>query len=190
MRNEHVSFFDRLNKKMKEMNELIENYNNQANKLHDAILIIRELKVEQRERNAKTINSNTLIFIIEENVIVLTFKKLLDSLVFIDDKDLIINDWLSVMRNKLKENADWFSIDIQQKTYVQIRIDDNVMKHLIFRFFKIRSSRTLSRRKFSMICIRFLMIQIVVLMRWKRINVSSRSNRLKISTFFELNFRD
>jgi hypothetical protein len=77
---------------MKEMNELIENYNNQANKLHDAILIIRELKVEQRERNAKTINSNTLIFIIEENVIVLTFKKLLDSLVFIDDKDLIIND--------------------------------------------------------------------------------------------------
>jgi hypothetical protein len=94
------------------------------------------------------------------------------------------------MRNKLKENADWFSIDIQQKTYVQIRIDDNVMKHLIFRFFKIRSSRTLSRRKFSMICIRFLMIQIVVLMRWKRINVSSRSNRLKISTFFELNFRD
>jgi hypothetical protein len=43
---------------------------------------------------------------------------------------------LSAMRNKLKENANWFSIDVQQKTYVRIRIDDDVMKHLIFRFFK------------------------------------------------------
>jgi hypothetical protein len=43
---------------------------------------------------------------------------------------------LSVMRNKLEENANWFSTDVQQKTYVRIRIDDDVMKHLIFRFFK------------------------------------------------------
>jgi hypothetical protein len=56
--------------------------------------------------------------------------------VFIDDKDLIIDDWLSVMRNKLKENANWFSLDVQQKAYVRIRIDDDVMKHLCFRFFK------------------------------------------------------
>jgi hypothetical protein len=40
------------------------------------------------------------------------------------------------MRNKLKENANWFFTDVQQKTYVQIRIDDDVMKHFIFRFFK------------------------------------------------------
>jgi hypothetical protein len=40
------------------------------------------------------------------------------------------------MRNKLKENANWFSTDVQQKTYVRIKIDDDVMKHLIFRFFK------------------------------------------------------
>jgi hypothetical protein len=59
-----------------------------------------------------------------------------DSSVFTDDKDLIIDDWLSVMRNKLKENANWFSIDVQQKAYVWIRIDDDVMKHLISRFFK------------------------------------------------------
>jgi hypothetical protein len=69
-------------------------------------------------------------------VIVSTFKKLLDSSVFIDDKNLIIDDWLSAMRNKLKKNADWFFIDVQQRTYVRIRIDDDVMKHLIFRFFK------------------------------------------------------
>jgi hypothetical protein len=97
---------------------------------------------------------------------------------------------LFVMRNKLEENSNWFSIDVQQKTYVQIRIDDDVMKHLISRFSRTRSSRTLSRRKFSMICIKSLMIQIVVLMRWRHIDVSSRSNRLKISTSFELNFRD
>jgi hypothetical protein len=55
---------------------------------------------------------------------------------FTDDKNLIIDDWLSVMRNKLKKNADWFSIDVQQKAYVRTRIDDDVMKHLTARFFK------------------------------------------------------
>jgi hypothetical protein len=55
---------------------------------------------------------------------------------FIDEKNLIIDDWLSIMRNKLKENADWFFTDVQQKTYVRIKIDDDVMKHLTARFFK------------------------------------------------------
>jgi hypothetical protein len=32
-------------------------------------------------------------------------KKLLNSSIFTDDKDSIIDDWLSVMQNKLKENA-------------------------------------------------------------------------------------
>jgi hypothetical protein len=40
------------------------------------------------------------------------------------------------MRNKLEENADWFSIDVQQKAYVRIRIEGDAMKHLISRFFK------------------------------------------------------
>jgi hypothetical protein len=59
-----------------------------------------------------------------------------DSSIFTDDKDSIIDDWLSVMRNKLEENANWFLIDVQQKTYVRIRLDEDVMKHLIFRFIK------------------------------------------------------
>jgi hypothetical protein len=113
---------------------LIENYNNQANKLHDAILIIRELKVELRKRNVK--NSNTFLSFIEDDVIVFTFKKLSDLFVFTDDKNLIIDDWLSIMRNKLKKNANWFFIDVQQKAYVRIRIDEDVIKHLIFQFFK------------------------------------------------------
>ena len=37
-----------------------------------------------------------------------TFKKLSNSLIFIDEKDSLINDWLSIMRNKLEENADWY----------------------------------------------------------------------------------
>ncbi len=72
------------------MNELIENYNNQTNKLHDVILIIRELKVELRKRNVK--NLNTLLSFIEDDVIVFTFKKLFDSFVFINDKNFIIDD--------------------------------------------------------------------------------------------------
>jgi hypothetical protein len=40
------------------------------------------------------------------------------------------------MRNKLKENANWFSTNIQQKTCVRIRIDEDAMKHLTSRFFK------------------------------------------------------
>ncbi len=91
MRDEHVSFFDQLNKKVQKMNELTKDYNNQANKLHDVIFIIRELKIELRERNLSE-NSNTFLFIIEDDVIVFTFKKLSDSSILIDDKDLIIDD--------------------------------------------------------------------------------------------------
>ncbi len=72
------------------MNELTEEYNDQANKLHDVILIIRELKIELREKNVE--NSNTLLLIIEDDGIVSTFKKFFDSFVFTDDKDFIIDD--------------------------------------------------------------------------------------------------
>jgi hypothetical protein len=90
MRNEHVSFFRQLNEKVKKMNELTEDYNDQANKLHDVILIIRELKIELREKNVE--NSNTLLSIIEDDVVVFTFKKLPDFPNFTDDKNLIIDD--------------------------------------------------------------------------------------------------
>jgi hypothetical protein len=43
---------------------------------------------------------------------------------------------LSTMRNKLKENADWFSIETNKKAYVRTRIDEDAMKHLTSRFKK------------------------------------------------------
>jgi hypothetical protein len=70
--------------------EFIEKYNDRIDELNDAKLIIRELKIELRERNLK--NSNIFLSIIEDDVIVFTFKKLSDSSIFIDDKDLIIDD--------------------------------------------------------------------------------------------------
>jgi hypothetical protein len=72
--------------------EFIDEYNDRIDELNDAKLIIRELKVELREKNLR--NSNTLLSIIEDEVTVFTatFKKLFDSSVFIDDKDSIIDD--------------------------------------------------------------------------------------------------
>jgi hypothetical protein len=70
--------------------EFTEKYNDRIDELNDAKLIIRELKIELRERNLR--NSNILLFIIEDDVIVSTSKKLSDSSVFTDDKDLIIDD--------------------------------------------------------------------------------------------------
>ncbi len=69
--------------------EFTEKYNDRLNELNDAKLIIRELKVELRERNVK--NSNTFLSFIEDDVVVFIFKKLSNSSIFID-KDLIIDD--------------------------------------------------------------------------------------------------
>jgi hypothetical protein len=65
-----------------------------------------------------------------------TSKKLLDSSIFTDEKNSNIEDWLSIMRNKLKTNANWFSIETSKKVYVRIRIDEDAMKHLSVRFKK------------------------------------------------------
>ncbi len=72
--------------------EFIEKYNDRLNELNDAKLMIRELKIELREKNLR--NSNIFLSIIEGEVAVstATFKKLSDSSVFIDDKDSIIDD--------------------------------------------------------------------------------------------------
>jgi hypothetical protein len=70
--------------------EFIEEYNDRIDELNDAKFMIRELKIELREKNLK--NSNIFLSIIEDDVIVFTFKKLSDSSIFIDDKDSIIDD--------------------------------------------------------------------------------------------------
>ncbi len=116
IRDESIFVMNEYNKKIVKFEEFITDYNNCIDELNDAKLIIRELKVELRERDLenKSRNSNTLLSIIEDEVVVstATFKKLFDSSVFTDDKNLIIDDWLSVMCNKLEGNSNWFSIDI------------------------------------------------------------------------------
>jgi hypothetical protein len=80
------------NKKIVKFEEFINEYNNCIDELNDVKLIIRELKMKMREKNLK--NLNNFLFIIEDEVIVstATFKKLSDSSVFTDDKNLIIDD--------------------------------------------------------------------------------------------------
>jgi hypothetical protein len=63
-------------------------YNDRIDELNDVKLIIREFKVKLREKNLE----NTLLSIIEDEVIVSTSKKLSDSSIFTDDKDSIIDD--------------------------------------------------------------------------------------------------
>jgi hypothetical protein len=90
IRDESIFVMNEYNKKVMKFDEFTEKYNDRLNELNDAKLIIRELKVELRERNVK--NSNSLLSFIEGGVVVSTFKKLSDSSVFTDDKDLIIDD--------------------------------------------------------------------------------------------------
>ncbi len=132
IRDESIYVINEFNKKIDEMKNFEIEYNDRIDELNDVKLIIRELKVKLREKNLE----NTFLSIIEDEVVVSTSKKLSDSSIFTDGKDSIIDDWLSVMRNKMKDNANWFFTDVQQKAYVRIRIGDDVMKHLISRFFK------------------------------------------------------
>jgi hypothetical protein len=79
------------NKKVMKFDEFTNEYNDRIDELNDAKLIIRELKIELRERN---LSENTFLSIIEDEVIVFTAtsKKLFDSSIFTDDKDSIIDD--------------------------------------------------------------------------------------------------
>jgi hypothetical protein len=80
------------NKKIVKFEKFITEYNNCIDELNDAKLMIHELKIELREKDLK--NSNVLLSITEDEVIVftVTLKKLFDSSIFIDDKNLIIDD--------------------------------------------------------------------------------------------------
>jgi hypothetical protein len=90
IRDENIFVMNKYNKKIVKFEEFIIDYNNCIDELNDVKLIIRELKMKLRKKNIK--NSSTFLFIIEDDVIVFTFKKLFDSFVFIDDTDFIIDD--------------------------------------------------------------------------------------------------
>jgi hypothetical protein len=68
------------NKKVMKFDEFIEKYNDRLNELNDAKLMIRELKIELREKNLS--NSNILLFIIEDEIVVSTATRLVAELNF------------------------------------------------------------------------------------------------------------
>jgi hypothetical protein len=92
IRDENIFIMNEYNKKIVKFKKFITEYNNCIDELNDAKFMIRELKIELREKNLK--NSNISLSIIENEVIVstVTFKKLFDSSIFTDDKNLIIDD--------------------------------------------------------------------------------------------------
>jgi hypothetical protein len=94
IRDESIFVMNEYNKKIMKMKDLINNYETCLDELNDVKLIIRELKVDLRERDlgSNLRNSNTLLFITEKEVFIVTFKKLSDSSMFTDDKNFFIND--------------------------------------------------------------------------------------------------
>jgi hypothetical protein len=66
IRDESIFVMNTYNKKIVKFEEFITDYNNCIDELNDVKLIIRELKMKLREKNLK--NSNTLLFIIEDDV--------------------------------------------------------------------------------------------------------------------------
>jgi hypothetical protein len=95
IRDKSTFVINEYNKKVMKFDEFISEYNDQVDELNDAKLIIRELKVELRERDLAehiSANSNKSLFTTEKKVLIARSKKLFDSSVFIDDKDLVIDD--------------------------------------------------------------------------------------------------
>jgi hypothetical protein len=118
-----------IQKLIKENMTVMKNYNRVAKIVRNA------MKEVEKEASIESIHDeDTSKSVVKEKLII--SKKLLDLSIFIDEKDLLTDDWLSIMRNKLKENANWYQIALQKKAYVRIRIDDDAIRHLFSRFKK------------------------------------------------------
>ncbi len=117
--------YERLKKRVEELEHERDNENENMKSLDVFVESIR---------NA-SIRVNASVFVMT-TINIATSKKLFDSFILTDDKDSNIENWLFAMRNKLEENADWFSIETSKKTYVRTRIDEDAMKHLTSRFKK------------------------------------------------------
>ncbi len=117
--------YERLKKRVEELEHERDNENENMKSLDVFVESVRNASVRV----------DVSVFVMT-TINIVTSKKLSDSFILIDDKNSNIEDWLSTMRNKLKENADWFSIETSKKTYVRTRIDEDAMKHLTSRFKK------------------------------------------------------
>jgi regulator of replication initiation timing len=79
----------------------------EQNRNNDESENVESLNVFVESVRNELIRINVSAFVMT-TVNIATSKKLSDSLILIDDKNSNIEDWLSTMRNKLKENVDWF----------------------------------------------------------------------------------
>jgi hypothetical protein len=98
-------------------------------------------------------------------------------------------DWVLCEINSKKTRID-FSLRCRKKHTYESELMMMSWSIFSFDFARIQSNDTSSQRKFLTICIKYSIIQIVVLTLWKLIVDWNRLNRLKISTSFELNFSD
>ncbi len=125
--NERTRYEVEYERMKKRVEELEQNRNNDENENVESLDVLVE---SVRDASVRVDVFVTAI------ISIVTSKKLSDSLILTDDKNSNIENWLFVMRNKLEENADWFSIKTSKKTYVRTRIDEDAMKHLASRFKK------------------------------------------------------
>ncbi len=138
MRKENVMLNDEYNKIVSDKTRYEVEYEHMKEKLDELENIDENENVESLDVFVESIrNASVRVDVFMTTIInIVTSKKLFDSLILTDDKDSNIENWLFVMRNKLEENVDWFSIETSKKTYVRTRIDEDAMKHLASRFKK------------------------------------------------------
>lgn len=99
---------------------------------------IKQIEKLQKKPAEDSSSSSTPLLIIERAESNKANKtiKLSDPPIFIDNKDLNIDDWLSMMRSKLKVNADDYSIESLRKAYVETRVEGDASRHIASRLRK------------------------------------------------------
>jgi hypothetical protein len=129
LRKENIELNNEYNKLIKKKARFEVEYQ----KMKKRVNKFEEEEFESLKMFIKSVRNTSNSIVISDLII---WKKLLDSSIFIDEKNSNIEDWLLIMKNKLKNNANWFSIETGKKVYVRIQTDENVMKYLFARFKK------------------------------------------------------
>ncbi len=108
-RKKNIELNDEYNKLFEKKTRLKTQYQRMKKQIEELEIEEESDEHEQLESLEMFVNAvrDTLIKIdVFVMTIIMTSKKLLDSSIFIDEKNSSIEDWLLIMRNKLKENVD------------------------------------------------------------------------------------
>ncbi len=96
--NERVKYeieYERLKKRVEKLEHERDDENENMKSFNVFVELMRDASIK----------INVSVFVMT-TINIATSKNLFDSLILVDDKDSNIENWLSTMRNKLKENAD------------------------------------------------------------------------------------